>query len=251
MTITRHAATALALALTTVVPWRVTAQAPVDTSTATLRWQPVVLGVAVLALLSPIDAPVARGMADHPSTTRTNVANQLSRMGQVEVIAPVVGGLALAGVIWRDRSLERTAVRTAEGVAIAGVATQLTKYLVARERPYADPDLDASDFGYGHATPSFPSGHTAAAFALATALGDASGRTWARLALWAVAAGTGWARVAQQAHWTTDVLAGAAVGIGAARLADGRLRIAGIPVPHLLAAPVGTTLGWTVRLPGP
>jgi membrane-associated phospholipid phosphatase len=231
-------------------PQPIHSQRPVD-SAAVLHWQPVALGVLVLTAISPLDATVARGVAGHPSATRDDVARQLARTGQVEVIAPVVGGLALAGVLAHNRPLERVAVRTAEGVAIATVATQLTKYAVARVRPYADGDLDAYDFGYGHATPSFPSGHTAAAFALATALGDASGRKWARIALWAVAAGTGWARVAQQAHWTTDVLAGAAVGIGSARLADGRLRIAGLPVPHLLRAPVGTAVGWTVRLPGP
>ncbi len=250
MTVCRTAI-AMALAAATAVPLRATAQGRTDTTAATLHWQPVVVGAIALAVLSPIDAPIARGIAHHPSTSRSDIANQLVRTGQIEVIAPVVGGLALAGVIWHDRSLERAAVRTAEGVAIAGVATELTKYLVARVRPYADPDLDGYDFGYGHSTPSFPSGHTAAAFAFATALGDATGHTWARIGLWVAAAGTGWARVAQQAHWTTDVLAGAALGIGAARLADGRLRIAGLPVPHLLAAPVGTAVGWTVRVPGP
>ncbi len=247
----RNAAFGMALIALTAAPGGAVAQVRADTAVSTLQWQPLVLGALALAAISPLDAPIARGVARHPSATRTDAANQLARMGQVEVIVPVVAGLALAGVIGHDRSLERTAVRTAEGVAIAGIATQATKYLVARVRPYADPDLDSYDFGYGHSTPSFPSGHTAAAFALATALGDASGRTWARIGLWVIAAGTGWARVAQQAHWTTDVLAGAAVGIGAARLADGGLRIAGLPVPHLLRAPVGTAVGWTVPWPGP
>jgi len=247
----RRLATVLALAAVLGVAERGAAQARSDSAAATLHWQPLVLGAVALVALSPVDAPIARGIAQHPSATSTDVADQLARTGQVEEIAPVVGGLALAGLIWHDRALTRTAVRAGEGVAIAGIVTELTKYLVARVRPYADPDRDGYDFGFGHATPSFPSGHTAAAFALTTALGDASGRTWARIGLWVVAAGTGWARVAQQAHWTTDVLAGAAVGIGAARLADGRLRIAGLPVPHLLRAPVGTAVGWTVRLPGP
>jgi membrane-associated phospholipid phosphatase len=60
---------------------------------------------------------------------------------------------------------------------------------------------------------------------MATTLGDAVGSRWARAGLYTLAAGTAWARMAQEKHWLSDVVAGAAVGILSARLANGRMTV--------------------------
>ena len=62
---------------------------------------------------------------------------------------------------------------------------------------------------------AFPSGHTAQAFLAATLLHRTFGRTnkWYSIAGYTAAAATGTMRVLNNAHWLTDVLAGAAIGI--------------------------------------
>ena len=65
-------------------------------------------------------------------------------------------------------------------------------------------------------SPSFPSGHTAAAFSLATSLSITYPKWYviAPSAVWAC--GVGFARINQGVHYPSDVVAGAAIGVGCA-----------------------------------
>ena len=117
--------------------------------------------------------------------------------------------------------------------------TQATKEFVGRARPFQDQDRDGLDFAPFSSQTSFPSGHTAAAFAVATTLGDAAGSTWARAGLYGLATGTAWARLAEEKHWLSDVVAGAALGVLSARVANGRTAVLGLHAPRILRGGVG------------
>lgn len=67
---------------------------------------------------------------------------------------------------------------------------------------------------------SFPSGHTAQAFASATLFSDyfAPDHPWLRAAAYLTATGVGVLRVMNNRHWVPDVIAGAGVGIISAKL---------------------------------
>lgn len=131
----------------------------------------------------------------------------------VAVGVPVA--MALAAWIKNDKKLLKDAVYVGTSVAGAFVVTYGMKYLVDRQRPYDRyPDRVHA---YSHeSSPSFPSGHTATAFALATSLSVKYPKWYviAPSALWACSVGV--SRMNEGVHYPSDVLAGAAIGAGCA-----------------------------------
>jgi membrane-associated phospholipid phosphatase len=135
----------------------------------------------------------------------------------VGVPAAAAGALALAG--WQAggaRTAAEDLLVTAEATSVAILATQVVKLSVGRLRPnaYHAPAAPRGPDAFF----SFWSGHTAAAFAAAAAAGQVARLRGYRRWPWilglglAGAAACGYLRVAADRHWTTDVLAGAAVG---------------------------------------
>lgn len=198
------------------------------------------------AIASLLDAPVARTIRDVRTDGTTRLAHGLKRFGEAGVIAPVIGGLAVAGVVAKRPALTRTAGQTAAALLLTTAVAQTSKRILGRARPYEDADRGGDDFAPFGGRTALPSGHTAAAFAMATVLGDAIGDPVARVALLGLAAGTGVARVIEEKHWFSDVIAGAALGVVSARFATGRVRVFGLTAPAVLMTPHGPALGWQV-----
>jgi membrane-associated phospholipid phosphatase len=206
-------------------------------STSHLKWQQVALGIGVVAAASTIDVPIANAFQQHRSAGSLNTARQFDRFGDLTGAVPILGGLAIVSLVSHNHRLGKATLRAAAGAALAVVATQGIKRIVGRERPLDDSDLDGYDFHFFSNYQAFPSGHAAAAFALATSLGDGIGHAWARVGLFGLAAGTAWARLELHEHWFSDVLGGAAVGILSSKWASGRLRIFGLRAPKFLIGP--------------
>jgi membrane-associated phospholipid phosphatase len=103
-----------------------------------------------------------------------------------------------------------------EAVAVAGALGQLTKFMAARQRPYALYGTLPSEGVDDHL--SFYSAHTTVAFSAAAAggmLAQLRGDEhwpWVYGVGFTAAAATGYFRMAADKHWLTDVLVGAATG---------------------------------------
>ena len=108
------------------------------------------------------------------------------------------------------RRLPTAGLAAAFAAATAGLAVSLVKEGVDRARPpIADPGLDP--IGPIPASASFPSGHSATAFATAVAVGLVYPRLrWPLLALAALVA---LSRVYLGMHYSTDVVVGTALGV--------------------------------------
>lgn len=119
------------------------------------------------------------------------------------------GGLFLATLATRDTRLQDAAFTSFEAGVYATLLTNVTKGVVGRVRPYRDEG--PFTFRPFSGTKSFPSGHTALAFALVTPWVVYYPSPWT-YGLFAVSAGTAVARLSMERHWVTDVLAGAALG---------------------------------------
>jgi undecaprenyl-diphosphatase len=119
-------------------------------------------------------------------------------------------GLALLAV---GGDAQRTGAAALLGNVLSHVLVQILKRTVARPRPC---DANGAPLALVELPDpfSFPSGHSAAAFAVAVPIA----LTWAWLAPLALATAcyVGWTRVALRVHYASDVLAGALLGIGGA-----------------------------------
>lgn len=95
--------------------------------------------------------------------------NKIISRSEPYIAVGVPVAMALAAWVKKDRELLKDAIYVGTSVAGAFVVTYGMKYLIDRERPFDRyPDRVHA---YSHETsPSFPSGHTATTFALATSL---------------------------------------------------------------------------------
>ena len=92
----------------------------------------------------------------------------------------------------------------------SGLITPALKEALGRSRPHqAASGTDFHPFG-GRA--SFPSGHTTQAFAVASVIAGEYDSRWVDVAAYGSAALVGYARVLHDAHYLSDVAAGALVG---------------------------------------
>ncbi len=125
--------------------------------------------------------------------------------------------MALASWVKHDKALLKDAIYVGTSVAGAFAVSYGMKYLVDRQRPYEHWLGRVHPYSYEH-TPSFPSGHTATAFALATSLSIKYPKWYviAPSAIWACSVGV--SRMNEGVHYPSDVLAGAAIGAGCAVL---------------------------------
>jgi undecaprenyl-diphosphatase len=124
------------------------------------------------------------------------------------VKGPLLVGLGLCSDLWRRR-IPVAFVAAAVATGAASLAAHALKELFDRERPpVADRDLGSLTAIPDN--PSFPSGHSATAFAAATAVAILSPRL--RPVALAIAAAVALSRVYLRVHFPLDVAAGALVG---------------------------------------
>jgi undecaprenyl-diphosphatase len=124
----------------------------------------------------------------------------LSWIGSLGVIWLVIA--AVLAVVWRRPSIFLT-VLAAD--VLADLAAELGKVIVQRHRPFE------TQIGPKSNAHSFPSGHTATAFACATVLAHFAPR-W-RVPFFVLATLIAVSRVYNGMHYPTDVLAGAVLGV--------------------------------------
>ena len=128
-----------------------------------------------------------------------------TKVDNVSQLLPLMAQLTMRGLGYKGRSKSwgKMLVSDALGMALMGGMVNAGKYSFGRLRPD------------GTAANSYPSGHTATAFACATLfhLEYGSRSPWYSVAGYTVASLTGISRIVNNRHWASDVLCGAAVGI--------------------------------------
>lgn len=130
--------------------------------------------------------------------------------------AAVVGTWFYAGLIRSDAGHQET-WEMVEAGGLATVTSYALKFAVGRERPDQTDDPNK----WRHGGSSFPSFHTAAAFAVGSILAESGNDDyrWIRrfLGYGVIGGFTAFERLKHNAHWLSDDFAGAAIGGATAR----------------------------------
>lgn len=136
--------------------------------------------------------------------------------------APPVAMLAV-GMLRHDEYMSKTALLVGEAVADVQVIQVVFKGATGRLRPADVPQGNLSDSwsdrtGFDRFRSSFPSGHALTAFAVATVISHRyKQHRWVPILAYGVATAIGCSRVAQGAHFASDVFMGSALGYTVAR----------------------------------
>jgi membrane-associated phospholipid phosphatase len=190
-----------------------------------------------LAEVERLDLALYRAAAD-ARTPALDVA--LARLSQAANYSRISIGLALVLALAGGRNGTRAAVRGMASVGATSAVVNLAfKPLMRRQRPDRKGLFTAGRPRVRMpASRSFPSGHTAAAFAFATGAGREL--AWIRPPLYALAGLVGYSRVHTGVHYPLDVIAGALAGVALGELVSASIdRTACIRPPNSRAGPRG------------
>lgn len=177
---------------------------------------------AGLFALDPTVASAFRGT--HSLQGFNNVFTSTATLAGVMLVPAT---LYATGLVRKDSKMKGTALLAGESIADAEVVATVLKDLTKRVRPSSFPtggnlydswfESKGSDVsGNG----SFPSGHTIAAFPVATVIARRYGNhRWVPYAAYGMAALVGFSRVSLSAHFASDVFVGGALGYSISRFA--------------------------------
>ncbi|MFI5345630.1 MAG: phosphatase PAP2 family protein [Elusimicrobiota bacterium] len=212
-----------------------------------LRWERndwleagAVLGGAG-AIYAGVDVAAQHAAFHNQSRVADGFADVGRGFGNGFYTVPALGAAYLIGETAHDRRLRRAALDAVESLAISGLFLTGAKVMAGRDRPYVGVGRgDWNGPSSGNSRYSFPSGHSAVAFSVATTFateyGDVPG---VAPAAYALAALTGASRIYNNQHWASDVFVGGALGYFTAKSVarahadkDGRWSFQAYPLPR-------------------
>jgi membrane-associated phospholipid phosphatase len=188
--------------------------------TAPIRWDEYdwlafAGSLAAVGVAHEFDSRVREHFATGPSSGLNGGQDKNSLRDALPTVALIGGTFAYAAFLG-DSAGYRETWSLAEAGVLSTVTAEALSYAAGRERP----DGSTSPNRWRAGGDSFPSVHASAAFAVGTVFAESGNdeyRWIRRIIGYGVAGATAYVRVKDNLHWTSDTVAGAALGIATAR----------------------------------
>ena len=182
------------------------------------------IALAGTAVISAFDERIAhwtQTSSVQGSSSRHRVVNDLTKINETTLTGAAILSYGI-GRLTHSTTLADVALHTAESTILTSAISQAIRGPVGRERPSVSPD-DQYKFEFGKGfrhfdNRSFPSLHSATAFAAATAVSaeiherNPNASWWVTPVAYSVAMVPGLTRMYLNQHWASDVVSGAFVG---------------------------------------
>jgi len=154
---------------------------------------------------------------DWLQSRRTSVSEDFSKIGNNIghgfFLAGLMAGLYATGELTKNNSLRKTALLSLESWLTSGFIVWVFKVVVGRARPHTGESKNTFQmFSVKSGFHSFPSGHSASAFAVATTIADETDEILVDILAYSLATSVALSRVHDNKHWFSDVFVGSAIG---------------------------------------
>ena len=168
------------------------------------------LGAGVVAAVAGFDNRIRDSVQSHSTTGRRDFASRIRPLGMWDGVA-VMGVLLGAGEVLGDARMAATGADGLEASLFSvAIVTPLLQTIVGRSRPREG--RGSRQFAPFSGGSSFPSGEATETFTLAAVASSHTESLPLRALAWGLAGLVGWERMELDAHWASDVVAGALVG---------------------------------------
>lgn len=179
-------------------------------------WTQLALGAAaVLGTAILLDHPVQKALQRGDHASLHHLADHVAPIGNTYSFLFAAGCYG-AGYVNRDNELQAAGADAFSSLIVATAVLIPLKVGFGRATPSeSSGNADLKPLG---SQDSFPSGHTTWAFAAASSFAEHYTEPWAQVTAYGLATLVGMARLEQNQHWTSDVVAGALIGTTVGKL---------------------------------
>jgi membrane-associated phospholipid phosphatase len=171
-----------------------------------LLWDGLVVGATGVLIAN--DESVAYQVSPSWHNTSIDISN-----GGVYGLGAVAGGILVTGLITHNDHATQTGIKSAEASVDSVILYAALKAILARQRPYTGPG-EGKFFSGNWSSGSFPSGHAALAWTLASVMAHEYPNWPMRILMYGVATAVSTTRVTGGEHFPADVFAGSVIGFG-------------------------------------
>ncbi len=179
-----------------------------------LPWLGLLVGTT--AGLISVDRRVGQGLSDSPPGAGYTFSKYVGWIGSPLTDLGIAGAFYVVGHRDHDRNTQNTGLLGLQAVTDSLVVVEVLKVITQRPRPtrsggeFRNHNADGEFFTGGM---SFPSGHAASAFAIATVVAErASEKRWVAPVAYGLAGLVSASRISLRAHFPSDVFVGASLG---------------------------------------
>jgi membrane-associated phospholipid phosphatase len=187
-----------------------------ETATEPLNWNREdwrdfgLIGGGLIVTGALLDKPIKDAAQRHRSPSTNRFFIDVQKFGTKQYGLPVLLGFYGYGLIADDNESKAVALDGFSASVISALVTSTIKGVVGRARPSAN--LGPHHFAPLQGDYSFPSGHATGAFAFASVIATHYDSVWVDVTAYGIASLVGVARIQQNAHWASDVVAGGLIG---------------------------------------
>jgi membrane-associated phospholipid phosphatase len=178
-------------------------------------WLKISLIVGITGVLADEEEDIQGWVQEKRNASTEKIARFAKPFGDGRYTLPALGALYCCGYFFESERARRTALLGIESFALTGIFTEAIKHVSHKHRPMSG-DLENVLWDgprFSKANLSFPSGHAASAFTVATVVASEYGdKAIVPPLMYGAATLCALSRVHDNSHWVSDVILGSAIG---------------------------------------